>query len=181
MQGLACATLRNALPAVHRAASERPKIGLAANGYANARSLYRMMRSGTVSKTFCRPVTPLGWHCALLSRCLHCGLCWDFTRIKRGCGGRALLSEFGKAGIGRRNPAPRQLFDALSALPQSLIRAGELGLGQLLPFARRRSDMVRVDCALDTSLDAMDDAADGRRRRWLRRCNAAQQGHRRNC
>jgi hypothetical protein len=83
-------------------------------------------------------------------------LCWDLARIKRRCGGRALLSECGKARIGRRDPAPRQLLDALAVLPQCLIRAGELGLGQLLPLARRRSDLGSKDCALDISHNAVD-------------------------
>ena len=74
-----------------------------------------------------------------------------------------MLSEFGKARIGRRDPAPRKPLDALATFPQNLIRAGELGLGQLLPFARHLSDMGSEDRALDTSLDAVDDG----RRRWV--------------
>jgi hypothetical protein len=103
------------------------------------------------------------------------------TRIRRRCGASALLPEFGKAWIGRRDPAPRKLLDALAALLQSLIRTGELGLGQPLPFARRLSDMGSDDFTLNTSLDAMNDAAESGRRGRLRCRNVAQQGGCQNC
>ena len=60
-----------------------------------------------------------------------------------------------------------QVLDALAAFLECLICACELGRRELLPFARRRSDM-RSDIrsknrALDATLDAVNDGTNARR------------------
>ena len=64
-----------------------------------------------------------------------------------------MLPEFGKTGMIGRDSLSRQALDALAAFLECLICACELVRRELLPFARRRSDM-RSDmrsknCALD--------------------------------
>jgi len=74
-----------------------------------------------------------------------------------------------------RDSLSRQAVDALAAFLECLICACELGRRELLPFARRRSDMRSKNRALDATLDAVNDGTNARRGRWRWHRNAAQQ------